>query len=101
MQPRLAVRDNNQNFRYSDYYIEDGSYLRLLSAQVGFNFPKALCEKLSLSRARIYVGGENLFTLTNFSGMDPDIGGSALQRGIDWGHYPVPRVFMLGANISF
>jgi TonB-linked SusC/RagA family outer membrane protein len=100
-QPRLAVRDNNQNFRYSDYYIEDGSYLRLQSAQLGYNLPKAFCNKLTLTKARVYIGGENLFTVTNFSGMDPDIGGSALERGIDWGHYPVPRVFMVGVNISF
>jgi TonB-linked SusC/RagA family outer membrane protein len=100
-QPRLAARDNNQNFRYSDYYIEDGSYLRLQSAQLGFNLPNSVCEKINLSRVRIYIGGENLFTLTKFSGMDPDLGGSALERGIDWGHYPVPRVLMVGANISF
>jgi hypothetical protein len=97
----LAARDNNQNFRYSDYYIEDGSYLRLQSAQLGFNLPNSVCEKINLSRVRIYIGGENLFTLTKFSGMDPDLGGSALERGIDWGHYPVPRVLMVGANISF
>jgi hypothetical protein len=100
-QPRLAVRDNNQNFRYSDYYIEDGSFVKLQSAQVGYNFSKAFCDKLTVSRVRIYIGGENLFTLTNFSGLDPDIGGSALERGIDWGHYPVPRIFMVGANITF
>jgi TonB-linked SusC/RagA family outer membrane protein len=100
-QPRLAVRDNNQNFRYSDYYVEDGSYLRLKSAQLGFNLPGDICSKLKMSKARIYIGGENIFTLTKFSGMDPDLGGYALERGIDWGQYPLPRVFMIGANISF
>lgn len=100
-QPRLAVRDNNQNFRYSDYYIEDGSYLRLKSLQVGYSIPASVCKKITISKARIYVGGENLFTLTKFSGMDPDMGGSALERGIDWGHYPLPRVWMVGANITF
>ncbi|MBL4560186.1 MAG: TonB-dependent receptor [Labilibaculum sp.] len=100
-QPRLAVVDNNQNFRYSDYYIEDGSFLRLKSAQIGFNVPENVCRKIKLSKARLFVGAENVFTLTNFSGMDPDLGGSALERGIDWGQYPLPRVFMLGANITF
>jgi hypothetical protein len=100
-QPRLAARDNNQNFRYSDYYIEDGSYLRMKSMQLGFTLPKGWVNKVGMSNARIYVGGENLFTLTKFSGMDPDMGGSAMERGIDWGHYPLPRVWMVGANISF
>jgi hypothetical protein len=100
-QPRLAVRDNNQNFRYSDYYIEDGSYLRLQSAQIGYNIPSTASERIGISRARIYIGGENLFTLTKFSGMDPDLGGYSLERGIDWGQYPLPRVFMIGVNVSF
>ena len=54
-----------------------------------------------MSKARLFIGGENLFTWTNFSGLDPDLGGSATQRGIDWGHYPTPRIFMFGANITF
>lgn len=100
-QPRIASVDNNQNFRYSDYYIEDGSFLRLRSAQIGYNVPSSFCERIKLSKARLFIGGENLFTITKFSGLDPDLGGSALERGIDWGQYPLPRVFMVGANISF
>jgi len=100
-QPRLASVDNNQNFRYSDYYIEDGSYLRLRSLQLGYTVPQAFCQKIKLTNARVFIGGENLFTLTNFSGLDPDLGGSALERGIDWGQYPLPQIFMVGANISF
>lgn len=100
-QPRLAVRDDNQNFRYSDYYIQDGSFLRLRSAQIGYTLPAVLSQTVKISQARIFVGGENLFTWTNYSGLDPDIGGSALERGIDWGQYPLPKVFMAGVNITF
>lgn len=100
-QPRLAAIDDNNNFIYSDYYIEDGSHLRLKSMQLGYNFPKAWIEKIHLGNARLFIGGENLFTLTKFDGLDVDLGGSALERGIDWGQYPLPRIFMVGANISF
>jgi TonB-linked SusC/RagA family outer membrane protein len=100
-QPRLAVRDDNQNFRYSDYFIQDGTFLRLRSAQIGYTIPPAVSQTVNINRARIFIGGENLFTWTNYSGLDPDIGGSALERGIDWGQYPLPQVFMAGVNITF
>ncbi|TLX74998.1 TonB-dependent receptor [Labilibacter sediminis] len=100
-QPRLATIDGNNNFRYSDFFIEDGSYIRLRSAQIGYNLPSSICQMIHMNRARFFVGGENLFTVTNFSGLDPDLGGSALERGIDWGQYPLPRIFMIGANITF
>ncbi|MBS2211405.1 TonB-dependent receptor [Carboxylicivirga mesophila] len=100
-QPRLAAIDDNNNFIYSDYYIEDGSHLRLKSLQLGYNLPKDWLERVQISNARLFIGGENLFTLTKFDGLDVDLGGSALERGIDWGQYPLPRIFMVGANISF
>ncbi len=99
-QPRIAAVDNNQNFRYSDYYIEDGSYLRLRSFQIGYNLPNSLTQRVNMTKARIFVGGENLFTISSFSGLDPDLGGGALERGIDWGQYPLPRIFMAGINVS-
>ncbi|MCT4586760.1 MAG: TonB-dependent receptor [Carboxylicivirga sp.] len=100
-QPRLTTQDDNGNFRYSDYYIEDGSYLRMKSLQLGYNIPAKWLERAQISNARVFVGAENLFTLTKFDGLDVDLGGSALERGIDWGQYPLPRIFMVGANISF
>lgn len=100
-QPRLSVKDNNNNFRYSDYYIEDGSYIRLSSLQIGYSLPENLLKKVNISKTRFYVGGENLLTFTKFSGLDPDMGGSAMERGIDWGHYPTPRTFIAGINITF
>lgn len=100
-QPRLASEDDNNNFIYSDYFIEDGSHIRLKSLQIGYNLPHDIAEKIQMSSARVFIGGENLFTATKFSGLDADLGGGALQRGIDWGQYPLPRVFMIGANITF
>lgn len=100
-QPRLTIDDPNSNFRYSDYYIEDGSYLRLKNIQLGYNFSETTLNRLGMTKARIYASAENVFTLTSFSGLDPDVSGWATLRGLDWGHYPLPRIVSLGLNVSF
>lgn len=100
-QPRLSNDDPNQNFRYSSYYIEDGSFFRLKNIQLGWTIPTELAKRVGFSRARLYVSGENVFTITDFSGLDPDIGGYATLNGVDWGHYPLPRIFNFGLNLSF
>jgi hypothetical protein len=100
-EPRLTIDDPNGNFRYSDYYIEDGSFMRLQNIQLGYNFTETLTTKLGLSRARIYTSAENVFTLTSFSGLETDVGGSATLRGVEWGNYPVPRTISFGLNLGF
>ena len=100
-QPRLSNDDPNQNFRYSSYYIEDGSFFRLRNIQLGYTLPGNLSGKASMSHARFYVSGENIFTISDFSGLDPDVGGYATLQGVDWGHYPLPRIFNLGINLTF
>lgn len=100
-QPRLSNDDPNQNFRYSDYYIEDGSFIRLTNLQLGYKLGDKLIENIGIAKARIYMSGENLFTATSFSGLDPDISGSATLSGVDWGHYPLPRTLSIGVNLSF
>jgi len=100
-EPRLTVEDPNRNFKYSDYYIEDGSFLRLQNIQIGYNFSKNFLNKIGMRKARIYASAENVFTLTSFSGLDPDVGGSATLRGVEWGNYPLPRIVSMGLNISF
>jgi hypothetical protein len=100
-EPRLTIDDPNSNFRYSDYYIEDGSYLRLKNVQLGYNFSEKITDKLGFVQARIYASAENLFTLTSFSGLDPDVSGWATLRGLDWGHYPLPQIFSFGLNLKF
>lgn len=100
-EPRLTIDDPNGNFKYSDYYIEDGSYLRLQNIQLGYNFNDTLINKMGISKARVYVSAENVFTLTSFSGLDTDIAGSATLRGVDWGNYPLPRLISFGVNLGF
>jgi len=100
-QPRLSNDDPNQNFRYSDYYIEDGSFFRLTNLQFGYKLSDNIIENNGLSKARFYISGENLFTVTSFSGLDPDIGGRSTLSGVDWGHYPLPRIINIGINLAF
>jgi len=98
--PRLSKNDPNGNFsRPSDYYIENGSYLRLKNVTIGYDLTKAL-QTLSHfadrgSTCRVYVSGENLLTLTKYSGMDPEMG------GYDTIKYPVSRVFAFGIKLNY
>jgi TonB-linked SusC/RagA family outer membrane protein len=95
--PRLTATDPNQNYRASDLLIQNGAYCRLKNIQIGYTLPKALTKKVSVERLRVYVGAENLFTITGYKdGFDPEVGG-----GVDYGNYPHSRVFTFGANISF
>jgi TonB-linked SusC/RagA family outer membrane protein len=103
-QPRISNNDPNLNFRYSDYYISDGSYLRMKNIQIGYELPAQLISRLRMKSLRINLNAENIFTLTNYEGLDPDIGPYAsniLLRGVDWGNYPLPQTFTIGLNASF
>ncbi|MBU2945739.1 SusC/RagA family TonB-linked outer membrane protein [Zobellia uliginosa] len=108
--PRLTWDDPNNNNRVSDRYIKDASYLRIKNVQLGYNFSGNILESLRLKRLRIYTSIENLLTLTNYNGYDPEVGtntgqengyGTDLSNGIDQGRYPQPRTFLLGLNITF
>jgi TonB-linked SusC/RagA family outer membrane protein len=101
--PRISVLNNNNNFRGSNWYVEDGSYLRLQNLQLGYSIPKNIFEKVKLFRSfRIYIGGQNLFTLTKYSGPDPNIGSiSPLSLGVDPFHYPTGRTFLFGIDAQF
>jgi TonB-linked SusC/RagA family outer membrane protein len=81
------------NLRPSDFWIEDTSYLRLKNVTVGYTFP----EIKGISRLRIYAAGENLFTITDYSGLDPEVG----NRGLDGGQYPTATTFSIGLNVGF
>ncbi len=98
--PRLTSNDANGNFtKMSDFYLEDGDYLRLKVVSIGYTFNSRALSKLGNSKLRIYVTAENLATLTNYSGYDPEIGGGVF--GIDKGYYPQARSFLFGAQIQF
>lgn len=90
---RLSNNDPNNNLRPSDFWLERTDYLRLKNLSIGYTFPNIK----SFDRLRIYASAQNLFTITNYSGLDPEVS----NRGIDGGQYPVSRVFTLGLNVSF
>jgi TonB-linked SusC/RagA family outer membrane protein len=99
--PRLSVNDRNLNFRrVSSFFVEDGSYFRAKLIQVGYNLPKNVTKGLGV---RISASAQNLFTITKYSGMDPEGAamGSVLESGIDNLAYPNPKSFLLGVNINF
>ena len=98
--PRLTINDTNKNFTNpSDFYLEDGDYLRIKTIQFGYSLPEEILGKLGLSKLRLYVTGENLFTFTKYTGFDPEIGGGVF--GVDRGYYPQARTGMLGVNLQF
>ena len=100
--PRLTATDVNDNDRFSDMYVENGTYFRLRNAQLGYTLPTALSQKVKLQKVRFYVSGQNLFTLSSYSGMDPEVGqSSSLSRGIDYGIYPQNISFTGGINVTF
>ena len=100
--PRLAGTDANNNGRLSDRYVENGSYLRLRNVQLGYTLPSALVKKAMLQNVRLFVSGQNLFTITGYSGIDPEVGQStSLSRGVDYGIYPQSRVITGGVSITF
>ncbi|MDR1644829.1 MAG: TonB-dependent receptor [Tannerellaceae bacterium] len=102
--PRLHSSDPNQNIRFSDRYIEDGSYLRIKNVQLGYTLPKSLAAKLKISRLRVYTSVDNLYVFTSYRGFDPEMGdylGETLNNGVDMGSYPRPRTITAGLNLTF
>lgn len=91
--------DNNQA---SDLFVDNGSYLRLRTLQLGYTFPKAWMEKIYLNKLRLYVNAQNLFTISGFNGWTPEVGGSPLKSGVDDGAlYPLPVTVTFGLNLTF
>ena len=104
--PRPSISDPNDNDRLSDRYVEDGSYLRVKNITLGYTFPKRLLQKVNIDNIRLYVNIQNLYTLTKYSGYDPEVGASTqdstgLTFGVDNGRYPSPMTCSFGMNITF
>ncbi len=102
--PRLNFNDPNGNFRRpSTYFVEDGSYLRLRTIQVGYTLPDALIGNIGLTSARVFVNGQNILTFTGYEGLDPEVGGGRnIDRGFDGlNQYPQTRLFSAGLQIGF
>ena len=105
--PRLSLDDPNNNIRPSSYFVSDGSYMRLKTLTVGYNF-KEFAQKIHSSNLRVYVQAQNLFTITGYEGMDPEVGLQSyssdsrnLDIGVDRGLYPTARTFLIGVNVGF
>ncbi len=98
---RLIDSDPNQNLRPSDYFLEDASYVRLKNVQLGYNFPVEGTLDF-LSNARVYIGGENLVTITDYSGYDPSLTNfEFFGRGVDRGFFPSARRYVFGVQFGF
>ncbi|MBC9796424.1 TonB-dependent receptor [Sinomicrobium weinanense] len=107
--PVMSISDPNNNYRASDWYVENGSYMRVKNVQLGYNFPESLLSSLHISSLRIYIAAQNLFTFTRYSGLDPELGAYAVgdsgqqQRlmGVDFFTFPQSRTFQAGCSIKF
>jgi hypothetical protein len=102
--PRSNSRTTGNNNQVSTRWIEDGSFLRIRNITLGYNLPKEVAGKVFLQNARIYAGVQNAFTFTKYGGYNPEVnleGDRAITPGTDYGGYPLPRTFTLGANIGF
>ena len=95
--PRAVFGDPNQNNRISDRFVENGSYLRLKTISLGYNFPKAWLKPLTIENARLTLSCENVATITSYSGFDPEVA----INGIDLSRYPISRTFNIGVNFNF
>ncbi|HEV8285904.1 MAG TPA: TonB-dependent receptor [Chitinophagaceae bacterium] len=99
--PGLRNDNTNQNLRPSDLYIEDGSFIRCKNITLGYRLPDRLLSKAHVHALRVYATVSNAFIITNYSGMDPEIGSwNPLQAGWDGGYYPQPRTFTFGVNLN-
>jgi hypothetical protein len=106
-EPRMTLTDANENSRFSDRYVQDGSYLRLKNATLGYTIPAALTQKWKISNVRAYVSVDNLLTFTKYKGLDPEIGDygyngsyNPLAYGVDLGTYPQPRTMRVGVVVN-
>lgn len=100
--PRAVLGDPNGNAKESDRFLENGNFVRLRQLQVGYTLPTLLSQKIQIDKLRIYVSGENLFTITNYSGIDPEFSRkSVLNTGVDNLTYPFTQSFVVGLQLTF
>jgi len=101
--PRFTFTNTN-NTAMSDRYVEDGSYLRVQNITLGYKLPKTLVSKLKMNNLRVYMTVQNLYTLTKYTGFDPEVGSynnSIRLMNVDAGHYPNPRTILGGVSVEF
>ena len=109
--PRVSWLGSSNNKTPSSRFLEDGSYVRLKNVQVGYTLPSKIISRFHISSLRVYLTGQNLWTLTKYTGLDPEMNTSDnlngekyrgdVAAGIDWGTYPSAKSFILGVNLNF
>lgn len=99
--PRVTTGATTNNI-FSDYFVEDASYLRIQNVQLGYTINEDFTKKAGITKIRLYAGVNNLYTFTKYRGFDPGASNNApLSSGIDFGFYPVPRTYLVGLNLNF
>lgn len=97
----LRNDNTNENGRFSNLFLEDASFVRCKNITVGYNLPQTLLAKARIYSLRVYANVSNAFTITKYTGMDPEVGSwNPLQAGYDGGYYPQSRVFSIGVNVK-
>ncbi len=102
--PKPLLGGNKAANEPSSRFLEDGSYIRLRNVTLGYNIPESLLQRLKIGTARVFVSGDNLWTGTNFSGMDPEVSfvtSGGATKGVSGTKYPISKKFLLGVNIGF
>ena len=100
--PRVSHTDYNENYtRFSDFFVEDGSFARLKNLQLGYTLPANLSSKWGFSKCRFYVSGQNILTLTKYEGIEPEVSGGVLDLGFGGWQYPVLPTYLIGVNVAF
>lgn len=99
--PLFIVGDSSDNWKSSDLYVYDGSYLRLKNIELGYTLPDKIAHNVQISRLRLFVSAENLLTFTKYHGFDPEISSGGTSLGVDYGVYPQARVWRIGFNLEF
>ncbi|MFZ5941151.1 MAG: SusC/RagA family TonB-linked outer membrane protein, partial [Bacteroidota bacterium] len=107
-QPRASWSAKSNNTKPSTRFLEDGSYFRIKTLQIGYSLPRTFTERIKIDKVRVYMVGQNLFTITAYPGLDPEMTVSDnssseqdLAAGIDWGTYPSAISISLGLQITF
>jgi TonB-dependent starch-binding outer membrane protein SusC len=99
--PRVTTGATSNNV-FSNYFVEDASYLRIQNVQLGYSLTPSVAQKAGITKLRLYAGVNNLYTFTKYQGYDPGASnGAPIGGGIDYGFYPTPRTYLMGLNINF
>ena len=99
--PALSLTDNNNETRFSSYYVENGSYMKMKYLRLSYAFPEKICSKFGSTNLDVYFQVENVFTITKYKGLDPELLPTTYGARVDEGAYPRPRTFTIGLNLGF